>query len=164
MDLAGLVREHQRDVWRYLRFLGAARDDADDLTQETFLAVAKANFQRRSRTETSAYLRTVARNQLLMLRRREGRRITTTSFDAAEAIWVANHPQGDSHLLLDALTACLEQLQGRSREAVWQFYREGRSREELAARLHITAQGVKTLLRRTRDILKRCIQQKQSLG
>ena len=35
MDLASLVREHQADVWRYLRYLGAAADDADDLTQET---------------------------------------------------------------------------------------------------------------------------------
>ena len=38
LDLAELVREHQADVWRYLRYLGADGHDADDLTQETFLA------------------------------------------------------------------------------------------------------------------------------
>ncbi len=38
-DFAGLVRTHQVGVWRYVRFLGAEAAEADDLTQETFLAL-----------------------------------------------------------------------------------------------------------------------------
>ena len=132
-DLASLVREHQADVWRYLRYLGAAADDADDLTQETFLAVARTPFELRSRGETAAYLRTAARNQLLMLRRRQGREASTVELAAAEEVWAAATPDGDSSELLDALAACYETLAGRAREAIDRFYRDGESREEIAA-------------------------------
>ena len=72
-----MVREHHADVWRYLRYLGAGAADADDLTQETFLAVARSRFEERSPAQTAGYLRTVARNQLLMARRRQGREVHT---------------------------------------------------------------------------------------
>ena len=39
LDAAQLIREHQAGVWRYLRVLGCSRELAEDLTQETFLAV-----------------------------------------------------------------------------------------------------------------------------
>jgi hypothetical protein len=32
-DVVRLVQAHQREVWRYLRFLGASTELADDLTQ-----------------------------------------------------------------------------------------------------------------------------------
>ena len=157
-DLAALVREHQGDVWRYLRYLGAAADDADDLAQETFLAVARSPLELRSRGETAAYLRTAARNQLLILRRKQGRQIGTVDLAAAEEVWAASHADGASSTLLEALTRCCETLTGRGREAVNKFYREGLSREQAAAAMGITVDGVKTLLRRTRDALRQCVE------
>ena len=105
-DLDAVVREHQADVWRYLRYLGAAASDADDLCQETFLAVARTPFELRSRSETAAYLRTAARNQLLMLRRRQGRQVETVDLAAAERVWAEHAPEGSSVPFLDALSAC----------------------------------------------------------
>ncbi len=133
-DLESLVREHQADVWRYLRYLGAAADDADDLTQETFLSVARTPFELRSRGETSAYLRTAARNQLLVLRRKQGRQISFVELTAAEQVWAEMHPEGNGNALLELLRVCCESLTGRSREAVDRFYRDGLGREETAAR------------------------------
>ncbi len=159
-DLESLVREHQADVWRYLRYLGAAADDADDLTQETFLAVARTPFELRSRGETAGYLRTAARNQLLMLRRKQGRQATTVELAAAEAVWAAATPEGDSSRFLEALAACCESLTGRAREAIERFYRHGESREELAAAFEVTVDGVKSLLRRTRAALRECIERR----
>jgi RNA polymerase sigma-70 factor, ECF subfamily len=159
-DLACLVREHQADVWRYLRYLGAAADDADDLTQETFLAVARSPFELRSRGETASYLRTAARNQLLMLRRRQGREASTVDLAAAEDVWAAALDDGDSSVLLDALAACYEALTGRVRDAVDRFYRDGNSREEVARELAISLDGVKSLLRRTRATLRECIERR----
>ena len=69
---AELVHAHQAGVWRYLCYLGAAPIEADDLTQETFLSVIRRPLEQRSPRETAGYLRTVARRQLLNLRRREG--------------------------------------------------------------------------------------------
>ena len=36
-----LVRRHQVGVWRYLRFLGCPPELADDLAQDTFLALMR---------------------------------------------------------------------------------------------------------------------------
>jgi RNA polymerase sigma-70 factor (ECF subfamily) len=159
-DLANLVREHQADVWRYLRYLGAATEDADDLTQETFLAMARAPFQQRSRAESAAYLRTAARNQLLMLRRKQGRQINTVELAAAESVWAEAMPTGASDEFLDAMGECCEGLAGRAREAVDKFYRDRKSREEIAAELEMTPDGVKSLLRRTRASLRECVERR----
>ncbi len=159
-DLAELVREHQADVWRYLRYLGAERHDADDLTQETFLAVARSEFTEQSPTQTAAYLRTVARNQLLMARRRQGRTISTVELAAAEEVWSQTIEPRGTNGFLAALAECLEQLEGRVREAIGGFYRDRLSREELATKLDMKPDGVKTLLRRTREVLRQCIEKK----
>jgi RNA polymerase sigma-70 factor, ECF subfamily len=162
VDLAELVREHQAEVWRYLRFLGAAAADADDLTQETFLAVARSTFEARSRPETTAYLRTVARNQLLMARRRDGRQIDTVDLAAAEAVWA--EAAGDDGLggYLDALAECVSQLEGRAQDAVHRFYQNQEGRTEIAEALGMKPDGVKTLLRRTRDLLRQCIERRMN--
>jgi len=157
MDLAGLVLQHQANVWRYLRFLDATTADADDLTQETFLAIGRSKFKQRTEHETAAYLRTVARNQLLMARRREGREINTVELEAAEQVWVA---AGDRDIYLAALADCLEKIDGRARVAIHLFYEEKRGRAEIAKELDMKPDGIKTLLRRTRDVLRSCIEQK----
>lgn len=159
-SLAQLVREHQADVWRYLRYLGASAPDADDLTQETFLALARSEFVAHTAPQTAAYLRTVARNQLLMFRRREGREISTVELAAAEQAWCEIVEPRATEGFLAALADCLEQLEGRVRAAIDGFYRDRLSREELAAKLDMKPDGVKTLLRRTREVLKQCIEKK----
>src|SRR6478735_4276856 len=88
-DLARLVERHQAGVWRYVRFLGADAAEADDLTQETFLALARAEFVERDERQTAGYLRVVARNQLLVLRRKQHREISTVDLEAADSVWAA---------------------------------------------------------------------------
>jgi len=159
-DLAHLVEKHQADVWRYLRYLGAEAADADDLTQETFLATSRASFEQRSPSETAAYLRTVARNQLLMFRRSQGRAVDTVRLESAEQVWVEMVPDAGMGGLLATLTECLKSIDGRAREAIHMFYRDGLSRTALATALNMKPDGVKTLLRRTRDALRNCIERK----
>ena len=53
-DLAGMIRQHQAGVWRYLRVLGCDSAGADDLTQETFLAVLQKPFQDYNPAATAA--------------------------------------------------------------------------------------------------------------
>lgn len=160
VDLAALVAEHQADIWRYLRYLGAESADADDLTQETFLAFHRATFAERSPVETAAYLRTVARNQLLMFRRFQGREIDTVELEAAEQVWAETVERASMSGILETLADCLKAVDGRAREAINLFYREGLSRKAMAAAMEIKPEGVKTLLRRTRDVLRDCIERK----
>jgi len=158
-DLATLVQEHQAGVWRYLRFLGAESMEADDLTQETFLAFSRAEFVERNARQTSGYLRTVARNQLLALRRRQHREVSTVELEAADSVWAAAAgPDGSLSGYLDALRDCVEQLAGRPREAIDLHYRDGESREAIAEKLGMKPDGVKTLLRRTRELLGECVE------
>jgi RNA polymerase sigma-70 factor (ECF subfamily) len=160
-DLAGLVCRHQATVWRYVRFLGAERAEADDLTQETFLAVARGSFVERDERQTAGYLRTVARNQLLVLRRKQNREICTVQLEAADSVWAAATDSGgglDDYL--DALRTCVDGLEGRARQAIDLAYRVGASRGAIAVELAMQPDGVKTLLRRTRDVLRECVERR----
>jgi RNA polymerase sigma-70 factor, ECF subfamily len=160
-DLATLVRKHQAGVWRYVRFLGADASEADDLTQETFLALARAYFVERDEQQTAGYLRVVARNQLLALRRKQNREVGTVELEAAESVWAtAAGPDASLSMYLDALRDCLAAVEGRARQAIDLQYAEEASRETIASRLGMQPDGVKTLLRRTRHVLRECVERK----
>jgi RNA polymerase sigma-70 factor, ECF subfamily len=160
-DLASLVRQHQAGVWRYVRFLGADTTEADDLTQETFLALARGGFVERDELQTAGYVRVVARNQLLALRRKQNREIDTVGLEAADSVWAAAAgPDGSLSIYLDALRECLAQIEDRARQAIDMHYHDEAGREAIASQLGMQPDGVKTLLRRTRDVLRECIQRK----
>ena len=160
-DLTSLVQRHQTGVWRYVRFLGADTAEADDLTQETFLALARGGFVERDQRQTAGYLRVVARNQLLALRRRQNREINTVDLEAADSVWAAAAgPDGNLASYLDALRDCLATLEGRARQAIDLHYQSNTARDAIATQLDMKPDGVKTLLRRTRQILRDCIERK----
>jgi RNA polymerase sigma-70 factor (ECF subfamily) len=155
-----LVRAHQAEVWRYLRFLGCDPSRADDVAQEVFVAVLAKPLEQRSEGETRAYLRTIARNKFLMLIRRQDRGAKEVELTAAEAVWAESHPRDGGNGYLEALDDCLERLEGRAKEAIDLHYRQQRSRSEIATALEMTEDGVKSLLRRTRDVLRQCVESK----
>src|SRR3954464_9250775 len=141
-DLASLVNRHQAGVWRYVRFLGADLTEADDLTQETFLAIARGGFVERDERQTAGYLRVVARNQLLALRRRQNREVSTVELEAADSVWAAAAgPDGSLGNYLDALRDCLEQIEGHARQAVDLHYRDRAGREVIATKLGMQTDG-----------------------
>ncbi len=87
LDVEALIVAHQAGVWRYLRFLGCDRAQADDITQETFLQVLRRGFEERGERETAAWLRTVARNCFLMNVRRTRHVQSVEDLDLADK-WV----------------------------------------------------------------------------
>lgn len=180
-DVTALVRAYQAGVWRYLRFLGADDALADDLTQETFLTVLRRPFEDRGAPATSGYLRTIARNLYLMSLRRHGREPVLFGvleaqlsggspreaaiqdvLDLADEAFARFAADDGGAAWLDALRTCLDQLEGRARQAIEMRYAEDRSREEIAAATALSADGVKTLLRRTRDVLRQCVERRQT--
>lgn len=62
-ELISLVHNHRTQVYRYLRYLGAAREVAQDLTQETFVVAFEKNAQGQLNQTPSmvAWLRGVSR-------------------------------------------------------------------------------------------------------
>jgi len=157
-DVESLVRAHQDGVWRYLRLLGATAADADDLLQETFLA-----FLRRPRAaDATALLRTIARGFWIDRHRWLSRRRAVDWADELDhSLATATN---DPHLerWLDALEACREALSDRPRRALELAYRDGRGRKEVAAELGLAPNTVRNLLARTREVLRRCIEQRMT--
>lgn len=151
-----LVRRHQAEVWRYLRYLGASAELADDLTQETFLQLLRSPLAQRSSGETAAWLRKVARNFYVKSFRRPP--FAEAELDAIEAGWrdYARDDAGEDSLT--RLRECLDRLEGRAREAIRWHYEERRSRAEIAERLGLKNDGVKSLLRRSRAALRACVE------
>jgi RNA polymerase sigma-70 factor, ECF subfamily len=109
--LATFVRVTQRDVFRFLSHL-CARDEAEDLTQETFLRALRAlpSFAGRSsaRTWLLAIARRVAADQI----RRSSARPRTTTVEDWDAVVAASPAQRrsafDEGVLLRELVAALE--------------------------------------------------------
>ena len=158
-DVVRLVRTHQTGVWRYLRYLGASAELADDLTQDTFLQLLRTPFREQSPAATAAWLRTVARNLLVRAFRRPP--FALADLDAIEAAWdgFAREDAGDQTLHL--LRACVGELTGRARDAVRWHYEERCSRADIGARLGLGADGVKSLLRRARSLLRACVERRR---
>lgn len=156
--LESLIHAHHQTVWRLLRYLGADAAEAEDLTQETFLAVLRSGYEHRSDRESAAFLRAVARNQLLMLRRRQRREVETVEIEAAESVWAARVEPHGWLPFTDALRECVGKLDGRAAQAVDLCYRQSLGRMDIATRLNMQPAGVKTLLRRTRGVLRECVE------
>ena len=160
-EMAALVRAHQAGVWRYLRFLGCDATEADDLTQETFLVVLRKGFEVRSPAETAGYLRTVARNRLLMDRRKRRSQPAAVDLDAAEAVWAEVADEDGLSDYLVALGECLRTaVSPRVRRALELQYADKAARAEIAKELDLAVEGVKTLLRRARSALRECVQRR----
>ncbi|MBL8793694.1 MAG: RNA polymerase sigma factor [Planctomycetia bacterium] len=166
-ELATLVRTHQAEVYRYVRYLGAldcAR--AEDLVQDTFLAAFRipnappADDLRRQ----SAWLRGIARNLFLAHCRRERNSPVTMDSDSverAETVWAREFLRdGDGFDYVEALRGCLATLADKQRQFLDLRYAQHKSRLEMAQALKMTQDGIKTALQRIRSALLECIQRR----
>jgi RNA polymerase sigma-70 factor (ECF subfamily) len=159
-DPRKLVETHQAGVWRYLRALGCTASEADDFTQDTFLAVLQRPFDDFNPSATGAYLRRVAFN-LLVTARRRARKVTPVAnledFEGAWEKWMGQHNGEET---LEYLRQCLGRLTDRARRALELRFRERKRRAEIAASLNITEHGAKNLMQRAKSTLRSCVQSK----
>jgi len=159
-DPAALIRDHQAGVWRYLRVLGCGFEEASDLTQETFLLFLQRPFVAYSEAATGAYLRKIAHNLLISLRRREGRVRVVENIEELNVAWDRWGRIDDGQTALEALKECAKKLTERARLALDMRFRDQASRESIAAQLKITTDGVKNLMQRAKQQLRACVESK----
>ena len=163
------MREHQASIYRYLQYLGA-REAAEDLTQETFLAAFRtgsppdmANVPLRS-----AWLRGISRNLLLAhFRRRHADpvRIDSEYLRQAEDVWAAQFPGAESESdYADALRKCVEALDQKDRHMLKLRYADRTSRAEMARQAQMSEDGIKSLMRRIRSRLGQCVRRRLQAG
>jgi len=155
-----LVRRHQDSVRGFLLFLGCPGSKVDDLVQDAFLAVLSAGFEDRGDGRAGAYLRKVARNLFLKSLRSEQRRPRVLDLDEAEGAWTRFEGNDGGERYLRALRRCLEGLAGRPREVLTLRYRGNLQRGAIARELGLSESGVKSILVRTRQRLRDCIERR----
>jgi DNA-directed RNA polymerase specialized sigma24 family protein len=157
-----LIRRHLLGTWRYLRMHGASPHEADDLTQEAFVIALQKNAAALDPAATATFLRRTAR--FLFLRHRRDARESVELADAVEALWQQDCGDDGGDALLAALRRCVGELQGRARQAIERCYGLAASHEPdraAAARdLGLLPDGLKTLLQRTRALLRTCIERR----
>src|SRR6185312_904110 len=157
-------------VYRYLRYMGASADVAEDVGQETFLAAYKSTNIPMEDAQVeggrcAAWLRGVARNQMLMyFRKARSNPISSdpvmleTALNQADEVWSAQLLRsGDGFDYAEALQKCLARLQGTQRKVLDMFYGEEFSRAQIAESLNMSEDGIKSLMRRVRAALRQCV-------
>jgi len=156
---------HRAALWRYLRTLGADAATADDLVQESFVvALRRADFDAHAPQAAFAFLRTTARHLWLKSRRRRADgRLGEREVEAADRVWDARCGDGNGDGYVAALRECLGELPERSRALLEATYGEQRSRTASAQALGMSADGIKSALRRLRAFLHDCIARRQRL-
>ena len=156
------VERHLHTVWRYLRMHGAEHDEADDLTQEAFVTALQKGVMQLDPPAAQVFLRRTAR--FAFLHHLRDRRRDPALADAVDELWDrdAEHDGGDG--LVTALQSCVERLDGRARRAIARTYGIGEtaaaSRDDVAGELGLQPNGLKTLLQRTRQVLRACIERR----
>ena len=159
-DPVRLIETYQVGVWRYLRAMGCEPTLAEDLTQETFLAILQRPFNDVSHAATSAYLRKTALNLLISHERRAGRVRAVENVELLDQTWLRWAGDDDGEAVLEHLRGCLERLTPRARQALEMRFRGEQSRAEIAAALEITEHGAKNLMQRAKQQLRECIEGK----
>ena len=163
-DATAFVARHQAETWRYLRLLGADPALAEELAQDALVRGWQHGLAGRPPAMAAAWLRTSARRLLAShhrtTNRRDADRLPFEDVEpaAVDAVWAATLGRGETYL--DALDACVAGLEPRARTALDLRYRDGASRDAMAAALDVTEAGVKQLLRRTRARLRACIERR----
>ena len=155
-----LIATYQAGIWRYLRALGCTPSEADDLTQDTFVSVLQKPFEQFNPAATAGYLRRVAHNRFISVRRREGRVIYSDQIKEVDESWTRLVSDGHGDVLLDNLRACMEELTERARWSLEMRFRDQRSRAEIAEALGITENGAKNLMQRAKKQLRDCVEGK----
>jgi RNA polymerase sigma factor (sigma-70 family) len=148
------VADAARRTRRYLRCLRCPRDEADDLVQDT-LVVALEAFD--GRAPALPWLFVTARHRWFQACRRQGRVIAVADLEQLHERAVRELGDDGGDARLDALRACVGELPPRAQLALRLRYRDGLARAELAVRLAMTEEGVKSLLDLVRAALKRCV-------
>ena len=160
MTIQEILECYQMDLQRYLIYLGADAHLAEDLAQEAFFRLWRRGLGKIQ--DMWAFLRRTARNLFISYHRRRGHNNPTLiDINEAEQVWVETFGENRTGSdYIDALKECLKTLSHKERLVVEMRYKRGLSRSEIAAEVGMTADGVKTLLRRVRAKLAQCVEAK----
>jgi RNA polymerase sigma-70 factor (ECF subfamily) len=143
------VLPHEPALRAYLRARFPALGDFDDIVQESYTRLLKAQATGGVRY-SKAFLFTTARNAALDLFRRRRATPAHTAAEGAELLLLDEQPgmveQGERAYRLEVLADAVRALPDRCREVLMLRYIDGLSNKEIAAQLAISPETVKVHL------------------
>ncbi|MBQ1371532.1 MAG: RNA polymerase sigma factor [Oscillospiraceae bacterium] len=143
--LERLYRQHFRVVWNICLTFLKSPSDTEDATQETFLRLVRENVSFQSETHAKAWLIHTAKNICLDELRRHRRRELPLE--------EVQNVSSDSPYIDETLEA-VRSLPEKNRIAIYLYYYEGQSVEQISSLLNRKESTVRSDLRRGREKLK----------
>lgn len=162
--VASLFTQHRTQLYGFLFAALLNHHDAEDVLQEVAAAAIRSADRFTPGTCFSAWIREIARRRVLeFVRRRPGQRfplaepeVIAQLADAAARADVAE----PCTLRGEALRHCYGKLNGVARQVMDLKYREHLSADEIAARLRRTASAAYSILKRSREALRHCVEKR----
>jgi RNA polymerase sigma-70 factor (ECF subfamily) len=152
LEIARLVVDHHADVYRYAYRLAGSVADAEDLTQQTFLAAQVKLAQLRSSETARAWLFTILRNCYLKSRRR--RAPQTAASVELNVNEIPAEVAVETGVDRERLQAALDALADEFKLVLLMFYFEECSYRDIAERLGIPLGTVMSRLSRAKGQLR----------
>ena len=152
---------HQPAISAYLYAAVPNFHDAEDLTQQVAVAVARDFDRYDPETPFLRWAIVIARHRVLNHRRSFAMSKIVFSQETLDALAQAAPDQKPvTTAYKAALDNCLDQLQNKSRQALGLRYGQDLRTKDIALRLGMTANAVSVLLHRTRAALGECMKKK----
>ncbi len=155
-----VVMEHQAVIRSYVARLAPDPVTADDLAQEVFLAALRSLDRIDPELGVRAYLLGAARNLVRTAWRDRLRSRELSGEKLFETLAAHPVPAETADRRIGALEDCLKRLPPRMLEVVMRHYRNEERCDEIAARLSTKAGNVRSILTRSRQSLRECLQAK----
>jgi RNA polymerase sigma-70 factor (ECF subfamily) len=152
IDLAQLVTEHYAVLFRYAYRLSGSAQDAEDLTQQTFLTAQTKLAQLRDMQCARSWLFTILRNAYLrVVRKPAPTPVATLKLNIDELPGVL---PDDLHIDQERLQAALNELGDDFKLVVVMFYFDGLSYRQIAEQLNLPLGTVMSRLSRAKGHLR----------
>jgi len=155
-----LLSAYERHLAAYVMVYIPNKADADDLLQETKLALWRSFDQFEADSNFGAWARRAAFHRILDFRKRKGRESRRLVFSDAclERLGEAFEERADvREQQMDRLSNCVARLSGEHRQIVSLRYHEGLAMEQLARRIDRTVAATYRVLSRIRLALRDCV-------
>ncbi|MGH7435902.1 MAG: RNA polymerase sigma factor [Polyangiaceae bacterium] len=155
-----LVRRHLRTLRELLR--REAREDIDDLVQQTLLACVEGAHRFREQSTFRTYLRAIAMNLVFTRRRHKRRALEVPDGDLDDI--AGDPPQSSSPRLAQAqsLDGAVRRLPPELRTVVTMTYWQGLAHRDVASSLGVPKGTVASRIRRAKEILRSSIRGRKS--
>lgn len=155
-----LLARHERMLTAYVTTLVTHPQDADDILQDAKVIMWRHFSRFQSGTNFGAWARKIAFHQVLSHRKRkkrEGLQLSDSVIEIVAEEFEQMEPQLEKRQ--KALSRCLNRLPEAQRQILRLRYHEQLSIETLAAQVNRTVTALYALLSRTRNSLRRCVDQ-----